>query len=370
MAENTSSEVQRTPLYDDHVRLKGKMVNFAGWNMPVEYSGLKDEHHTVRKAVGLFDVSHMGEIRFRGPKALETLEWLTTNHVGKLGKGKAHYSLLQNDQGGLVDDIIVYCFEPNQEYLVCVNASNIEKDFAWMKAHNKGAEITNESKQWAQIAVQGPKAPGLLERVLKVPVTTMKPFEFVTGKFEGHDIIMATTGYTGEAGGEVFVAAAGASALWNALLREGAVDGVKPIGLGARDTLRTEMKYSLYGHEIDDASNPFEAGLGWVIKPAAKDFLGKQAMMGPIEKGHREALIGLRVEDRGIPRQGYTLHAENGDKIGVVTSGTLSPSLEAPIGIGRIAVSHSKVGTPVWVDIRGKKWKASVVPTPFWNRKA
>lgn len=364
-----NSTVQKTPLFDEHVRLGAKMVPFAGWNMPVEYKGLREEHNNVRKNVGLFDVSHMGEIRFTGPKALETLEWITTNLVSKLKAGEAHYSLLQNDQGGLVDDIIVYCVEPNVNYMVCVNAANIDKDFAWMQKQNRGAQITNESAQWAQIAVQGPKAPALIEKVLGIPASTMKPFKFVESKFQGHKIIFATTGYTGEAGGEVFIEAPGAVALWNSLLKDGADLGVQPIGLGARDTLRTEMKYSLYGHEIDDESNPIEAGLGWVVKAKDKDFLGKAKIMDPVAKGLRENLVGFKVVEKGIPRQGYNLLDEKGEKIGIVTSGTLSPSLEVSIGIGRVAASHSAVGTPLWVDIRGRKIKAEVCPTPFWNRK-
>lgn len=363
------SDVQKTPLFEEHVRAGAKMVPFAGWNMPVEYKGLREEHNNVRNNVGLFDVSHMGEIRFTGPKALETLDWITTNLVSKLKKGEAHYSLLQNDQGGLVDDIIVYCVEPNSNYLVCVNASNIEKDFAWMQKHNKGANITNESGAWAQIAVQGPKAPALIEKTLGIKATEMKPFKFVEGKFQGHSIIFATTGYTGEAGGEIFISAPGAVALWTALLKDGADFGVQPIGLGARDTLRTEMKYSLYGHEIDDTSNPIEAGLGWVIKAKDKDFLGKAKIMDPVAKGLRESLVGFKTLDKGIPRQGYTLVNEKGDQIGIVTSGTLSPSLDAPIGIGRVAASHAALGTQIWVDIRGRKIKAEVCSTPFWVRK-
>lgn len=369
MSTSNSTEAQRTPLYLEHVKLAAKMVPFAGWQMPVEYKGLKEEHHNVRNNVGLFDVSHMGEVRFRGPKALEALEWMTTNHVAKLKKGEAHYSLLQNDQGGLVDDIIVYCFEPGTNYLVCVNAANTEKDFAWMLKNNKGADITNESSQWAQIAIQGPKAHALIEKVLKVKSSEMKPFRFVEINFKGHAVVFATTGYTGETGGEAFVAAAGAAELWQALMEQGAEFQVQAIGLGARDTLRTEMKYSLYGHEIDDQSNPIEAGLGWVIKAKDKDFLGKAKIMDPVANGLRESLVGFRLLEKGIPRQGYTLHNESGEKIGLVTSGTLSPSLDASIGIGRIAARYSALETPIWVDIRGRKVKCSVCLTPFWNKK-
>lgn len=258
---------QKTPLVDEHVKLGGKMVDFAGWWMPIQYKGLREEHNCVRSKVGLFDVSHMGEIRFKGPKALETLEWLTTNDVSKLQNGEAQYSLLPNDQGGLVDDIIVYCLKKDQDYLVCVNASNKDKDFEWMKKHNRGAEITDESSQWGQIAVQGPQALALLDQVLSKPISQMKSFTVLETEFAGGKALIATTGYTGEKGAEVFIAAPQAVALWQTLLEKGASLGVQPIGLGARDTLRTEMKYSLYGHEIDDTTNPYEAGLGWVIKP-------------------------------------------------------------------------------------------------------
>jgi aminomethyltransferase len=266
--------MKKTPLAELHEKLGARMVDFAGWWMPVQYVGLREEHDNVRKNVGLFDVSHMGEVRVKGPKALMTLQWLTTNDVAKLNDGEAHYSLLPNDQGGLVDDIIVYCLKRDTDYLVCVNASNKDKDFAWMVKNNKGADLTDESEQWGQIAIQGPKALELCDRVLGMKVSAMKSFNIQSGQFKGHRIMVATTGYTGEKGCEVFVDAAGAGALWNELLEKGKDLGVAPIGLGARDTLRTEMKYSLYGHEIDDTTNPYEAGLGWVIKPQSKDFLG------------------------------------------------------------------------------------------------
>ncbi|MBX2996468.1 MAG: glycine cleavage system aminomethyltransferase GcvT [Bdellovibrionaceae bacterium] len=357
--------LKKTPLADDHVRLGAKMVDFAGWWMPVTYKGLKEEHLGVRQNVGLFDVSHMGEIRVKGPKAVETLEWLTTNDVSKLNAGEAQYSLLPNFEGGLVDDIYVYCLEKNADYLVCVNASNADKDWAWMVKNNKGADLTNECEKWGQIAVQGPKAPALMEKVLKIPVTTMTRNQVLQGEFQGSKIIVASTGYTGEKGGEIFVEAAGTSKLWNALLDAGQEFGVQPIGLGARDTLRTEMKFSLYGHEIDDTTIPYESGLGWVMKPAKKDFIGKGPMLAAKEKGLKRQLVGFKAIDKGIPRQGYDLYAPNGEKIGIVTSGTHSPSLEVGIGIGFVAAPYASVGTDILVDIRGRKIKAQVCPTPF-----
>jgi len=359
------SDLKRTPIYQDHLRLGAKMVPFAGYEMPVQYTSLKDEHLTVRSNVGIFDVSHMGEIRFKGPNALETLSWLTTNDVTKLQRGEAQYSLLPNETGGLVDDIIIYCIEPRQEYLVCVNASNKDKDFAWMLSHNKGATITDESDLWGQIAVQGPKALALLEKVLNFKISAMAPFKWESVPWKDNLLMVATTGYTGEKGAEIFVPSATASLLWCALLEQGQEFGVKPIGLGARDTLRLEMKYSLYGHEIEENINPFAAGLGWVIKPSIKDFVGKSEMLKQKELGLPLILVGFKLLEKGIPRQGYTLFSFDNQEMGKVTSGTLSPSTNDPIGLGYVWTQYSKLGSEIYVDIRGRKTKALVVPTPF-----
>lgn len=356
---------KKTPLAAAHEKLGARMVDFAGWWMPVQYVGVKEEHLTVRNAGGLFDVSHMGEIRFKGPQALATLEWLTTNHVSKLENNEAQYSLLPNDQGGLVDDIIVYCLEKNQDYLVCVNASNKDKDLAWMLKHNKGADITDESEHWGQIAIQGPLALELCDKIFTSSVSAMKAFTTHKGKYKGFDIIIATTGYTGEKGCEVFIEKSGAEVLWNDLVEQGSALGIKPIGLGARDTLRTEMKYSLYGHEIDDNSNPYEAGLGWVMKPAAKDFMNKAMLVERKETGLTRQLIGFKMLEKGIPRQGYSLVGSDQAPMGQVTSGTHSPSLDAPIGIGYVTPQYSKEGSEIWVDIRGRLVKAQVCKTPF-----
>ena len=348
--------MKKTPLFEDHVKAGGKMVEFAGWNMPIQYVGIKEEHQWVREHVGLFDVSHMGEIRVQGTQSLPTLQWLTSNDVSKLGAGEAQYSLLPNDQGGLVDDIIIYCLKPNQDYLVCVNASNTDKDWNWFNQHNKGAALKNESSFWAQIAIQGPKAPQLMQKVFGI--STGKAFTMRAWE----DCWIAFTGYTGEVGGEIFVPAARASEIWNRLLASGEA---KPIGLGARDTLRTEMKYSLYGHEIDDTTNPYEAGLGWVVKPSVKDFLGKNQILAAKEKGLKRQLIGFRMKDKGIPRQGYKLLGPGGEVVGVCTSGTHSPSLNEPVGIGYLAKELAAAGTEFFVDIRGRKTAAVVAPTPF-----
>jgi aminomethyltransferase len=360
--------LMKTPLADEHVKLGARMVDFAGWLMPIQYKGLREEHDCVRNNVGLFDVSHMGEIRVKGPKALETLEWLTTNDVSKLNNFEAQYSLLPNDQGGLVDDIIVYCIEKNQDYLVCVNASNKDKDFQWMQKNNKGADITDESAQWGQVAVQGPKALALLDKVFAQKISEMKSFTFQVASFAGAAVIIARTGYTGEAGAEIFIEAPATAHLWTTLLEQGQEFGVQAIGLGARDTLRTEMKYSLYGHEIDDTTNPYEASLGWVIKPAKKDFLGKAKIVGHKEKGLQRGLIGFKMLEKGIPRQGYQLFSTDGKEIGHVTSGTHSPTLDEPIGIGFVATPYVAEGTEIAVDIRGRKVKAKVCKTPFVSR--
>lgn len=358
--------MKKTLLYDEHIKANGRMVEFAGFEMPVEYEGLRKEHDTVRNNVGLFDVSHMGEIRFTGPKALESLQWLTTNDVSKLQAGQAQYSLLPNDKGGLVDDIIVYCLEPNHEYFVCVNAANIEKDYRWMVEHNRGSIIKNESEQWSQIAVQGPKARDLTHRIFP-EAKSLKYFQFLKTNYQGVKVYLACTGYTGEDGFEIFVENAQAAPLWRELLKKGEDLGVKPIGLGARDTLRTEMKYSLYGHEIDDKTNSIEAGLGWVIKPSKGEFMGKAfvANAKPTQK-----LVGIKMVDKGIPRAGYSLLSFDKTKIGTVTSGTLSPTLNEGIGIAFVKLEQANEGTEVFVDIRGKPLKAKIVKTPFVTVKS
>lgn len=356
--------MKKTVLCQEHEKLGAKMVEFAGWYMPIQYQGLREEHNCVRNHVGLFDVSHMGEIRVKGPKALETLEWLTTNKVSKLAAGEAQYGLLPNETGGLVDDLFIYCIKPHEDYLVCVNASNKDKDFAWMKKHNRGADMTDESDYWGQIAIQGPKALELCDRVFGFSVSQMKRNTHISAEFKGYKVIVATTGYTGEKGTEVFVEASGAVELWNTLMEKGKDLGVQPIGLGARDTLRTEMKYSLYGNEIDDQSNPYEAGLGWVVKPE-KDFMARSIIVKAKEQGLKRQLVGFKMLDKGIPRHGYALVDAQGASLGVVTSGTHSPTLDEPIGIGYVDIRHAAIGSEIYVDIRGRKVKAKVVPTPF-----
>jgi aminomethyltransferase len=359
------ADLKSTPLREVHEKLGAKMVPFAGWLMPVTYEGLKEEHQACRTGVGLFDVSHMGEFRVTGPHSLETLQWTTTNDVAKLKAGQAHYTLFPNEQGGIVDDLIIYCIKPNEDYLLCVNAANIEKDFAYMQKHNKDATLINESANWSQIAVQGPNAIELLVRIFSAEIEAMPAFTHREFDFAGVKVRVARTGYTGEDGAEVFVPNAQAVSLWNTLMEKGKDLGTKAVGLGARDTLRTEMKYSLYGHEIDDTTNPYEAGLGWVVKSAKKDYVGRDAVMMAKDRGISRKLVGFILTDRGIPRDGYNLLSFDNKQIGRVTSGTLSPSLNASIGIGYVDSAHADVGTEFNVEIRGRAAKARVVPTPF-----
>jgi aminomethyltransferase len=362
--------IQRTPLYEEHLKLNARLVDFAGWEMPVEYKGLREEHNCVRNNVGLFDVSHMGEVFVRGENALKTLQWLTTNDVSKLEIGQAQYSILTNPDGGVVDDIIVYCLDKNKEYLVCVNASNADKDFEWMKKNNKGAEITNESSKWSQIAVQGPMAFALLDKIFHSghKVSDIKSFHCEYFSFNGVKLLIAATGYTGEKGVEIFVPNEVAAALWSELMKKGEEFGVQAIGLGARDTLRTEMKYSLYGNEISDTTNPIEAGLGWVVKLDKGEFIGRGPIVKMKESGPKRKLIGFKMLDRGIPRHDYKLLSLEGEEVGVVTSGTMSPTLDEAIGIGYLKESFCKLDTPFFVEIRGRKVKAHVVQTPFIKR--
>ncbi|MBC86861.1 MAG: glycine cleavage system protein T [Bdellovibrionaceae bacterium] len=357
--------MKRTPLAELHEKHGAKMVDFAGWWMPVQFKGLKEEHLLVREKVGLFDVSHMGEIRVKGPQSLPTIQWLLSNDASVLTKGKAQYTLLTNHEGGIVDDLIVYCIEPEEDYLLCVNAANIEKDFQWILENNKGADITNESEDWAQIAIQGPKGVELTSAVFGEDLSSIESFSFAAKTFAGVETWVARTGYTGEDGFEVFVPKAQAAELWTALLEKGAPMGVEPIGLGARDTLRTEKKYPLYGHEINDSTNPYEAGLGWVTKVNAKDFVGKSKIVEQKEQGLARKLVGFKMLDRGIARQGYQLLSFDNKELGEVTSGTPSPSLNENIGIGYVLKEYAELGTEILVQVRARQLKAQVVQTPF-----
>lgn len=380
-----TSELKRTALASWHEANGAKMVDFAGWWMPVQYTGVREEHETVRSRVGLFDVSHMGEIRVQGANSLESVQWLTTNDASKLVAGQSQYSLFPNEAGGIVDDLFVYCIEPGRDYLLCVNAANVDKDWAFVQKYNRGADISNQSDQWSQIAVQGPHAMTLIDRLFasagahagagaSVTASTTVPggalgpiarFAHRTYAYDGSEVRVARTGYTGEDGVEIFVANASVVKLWSELLERGADLGARPIGLGARDTLRTEMKYSLYGNEIDDTTNPYDAGLGWVVKPQAKQFVGHAVIAAAKDQPRQRKLVSFVLSERGIPRTGYSVLSFDNREIGRVTSGTLSPTLNQSIGIAYVETVWSEVGSEFNVDIRGRGARAKVVDSPF-----
>lgn len=329
-----TNESKKTPLFDSHVKRGGKMVDFAGWQMPVQFAGIREEHNHVRTKLGMFDVSHMGEIRVRGREALKSLQWLTTNDVSKLQKGQAQYTLIPNEQGGVVDDMIIYCIEPSEDYLLCVNAANTAKDFKFLSANNRGAIIEDESDQWGQIAIQGPLAIEAIEQVTGLEFKDCPSFQFREWVYNDQVCYIARTGYTGEDGAEIFVPWGLCDQLWELFFQQ--CPEAQPIGLGARDTLRTEMKYPLYGQDIDDTTLPFEAGLGWVVKPQKGDFIGKKEMVAAKEKGLARKLVGLEILGKGIARAGYKVFSVDSQEIGVVTSGTLSPSLNKAIAVAYV----------------------------------
>lgn len=360
-------DARRTPLYDEHVKAGGKIVPFAGFLMPVQFQGIQAEHDRVRSAVGLFDVSHMGEIVFRGPRAKAVVQRLATNNVGDVKPGRAVYTPVCLPHGGIVDDMIFYKMS-DEEFFVCVNASNKDKDYRWFVEQTAGeCEVLDLSDSYGQIAVQGPEAPALLARIFGDDVAAMKPFTHVKKQFEGQEVIVATTGYTGERGGEVYIPAPLTAALWQALLAKGADLGVGPIGLGARDTLRLEMKYCLYGNDIDETTTPLDAGLAWTVK-LEKEFIGRDALLKQKAEGLKRQLVAFVVEGKGIPRHEYGIWA--GDRqIGHVTSGTLSPSLKVPVGLGYVDVPHDAVGSQIEIDLKGlRKVTARVVEPPLYKR--
>jgi aminomethyltransferase len=356
--------LKRTPLRDVHVKAGAKMVPFGGWDMPVQYTGIIDEHRTVRGAVGLFDISHMGEFEVQGPDALAAVQRLCTNDASTLAVGQVQYSALCYPEGGIVDDLTVYRLAPDH-FMLVVNASNIDKDWAWVTSHSEGrARWANVSDDTALLAVQGPKAEALVGRLADRDVTGIDYYHFARGAVAGVEGIISRTGYTGEDGFELYVPAAQAERLWHALLEAGRDDGIKPIGLGARDTLRLEMKYALYGNDIDQTTNPLEAGLGWVVKPAKGDFIGREAVEALRARGVGRKLVGFEMGERAVPRHGYRLMAGDAP-VGVVTSGSFGPSVERSIGMGYVPSPHTAVGTALTVEIRGVRHEARVVKTPF-----
>lgn len=359
--------LRRTPFHEFHQEAGARLIDFGGWEMPVQYTGILDEHAATRTRVGLFDVSHMGEVRFRGPRALDAVQYLVTNDVSKLALGQAQYTAMCNERGGIVDDLIVYRVGP-EDLLICVNAANRAKDYAWMKAHNPfGVEITNESDVWAQLAVQGRHAVDLLQALTPTPLAPVKTYWFVqatVADIEG--CIVARTGYTGEDGFEIFLPAGAADVIWSAVHREGTRYGLANIGLGARDTLRLEMKYCLYGNDITDDTTPLEAGLGWVTRLEKGDFIGREALLAQKAAGVPRKLVGLAVEGRIARPHCPIIH--EGSVVGEVTSGSRSPSTGANIALGYVPSALAAVGTRLEVDVRGAMAPAVVVRTPFYTR--
>lgn len=359
--------MKTTPFTEKHISLGAKMHEFAGYNMPIEYTGIIDEHLTVCNAVGVFDVSHMGEIWVKGPQALAFLQKVTSNNVAALTPGKVQYTCFPNEDGGIVDDLLVYHYEP-EKYLLVVNASNIEKDWNWCVSHNaEGAELENASDRMAQLAVQGPKAILALQKLTDINLSDLPYYTFTHGEFAGvADVIISNTGYTGAGGFELYFYPEDAMKIWDAVFRAGEEFGIKPIGLGARDTLRLEMGFCLYGNDLDDTTSPIEAGLGWITKfVEGKEFTNRPELEKQKAEGTVRKLVGFEMVDRGIPRHGYELFDAEGKAIGVVTSGTMSPTRKIGIGMGYVRPEYSKVGTEIWIDMRGRKLKAVVVRPPF-----
>jgi len=352
-------------LNDLHVSLGAKMIEFAGYNMPVLYTNLGQEHHAVRNSVGIFDVSHMGEFMVKGEKALELLQLVTSNDVSKLTDGKIQYSCLPNDQGGIVDDLLVYRWSQDEYYLV-VNASNLEKDWNWINKHNTfGVELTNMSDDLSLLAVQGPNATKLLQKLTEVNLSEIEYYSFTSGTMAGcEDVIISNTGYTGSGGFEIYVWNKDARKMWDAIMEAGKEFDIIPTGLGARDTLRLEKGFCLYGNDINDTTSPIEAGLGWITK-FTKPFINHEFHKALKEKGVEKKLVGFEMIDRGIPRQHYKIKDAAGNEIGEVTSGTQSPSLNKAIGMGYVKTEFSKIGSEIFIEIREKSLKAQVVKVPF-----
>ncbi len=360
--------MKSTALSNKHVSLGAKMVPFAGYNMPVSYSGLNDEHQAVRASVGVFDVSHMGEFILKGPHALDLIQRVTSNDASVLTNGKAQYSCLPNNTGGIVDDLIVYRID-EQTYMLVVNASNIDKDWNWISEHNTNAvDMKNISEDTSLLAIQGPQAILALQKLTDVNLSEIPYYSFVKGKFNGIDnVVISNTGYTGAGGFEIYFENQYAETMWDAIFEAGKEFNIKPIGLGARDTLRLEMGFCLYGNDIDDTTSPIEAGLGWITK-FTKDFTNRASIEQHKTQGVSKKLVGFEMIDRGIPRHDYQIADRDGNVIGKVTSGTQSPSLNKAIGLGYVKTEFSKVDTELFILIRDKAIKAKVTKIPFLKK--
>jgi aminomethyltransferase len=366
-APSEAVALKRTPLYEVHRELGARLIDFGGWEMPVQYSGILEEHRAVREHVGLFDVSHMGELEVTGPRALEALQRITPNDVSKLSDGRIQYSAFLTERGTFVDDLLVYR-RAESDYLLVVNASNTSKDFAWAQSRaESGARVVDRSADYALIAVQGPKAAPLVAPLCDPDPSDLKYYGFRKARVLGHDALVSRTGYTGEDGFEIYLDPAAAAAVFRGLLDAGRPLGAVPCGLGARDTLRLEAKMALYGNDIDDTVTPWEADLGWIVRMGKGDFLGRDALDGQKASGVPRLLVGFEMTDRGIARHGYAAKTAAGP--GIVTSGTLSPTLGRAIGLALLPTGASSVGTDIEIDIRGRAAKAHVVETPFYRRK-
>ena len=359
--------MKNTALTHIHESLGAKMVPFAGYHMPVQYEGINAEHETVRSGVGVFDVSHMGEFLIEGEHALELIQRISSNDASKLQVEDAQYSCMPNDTGGIVDDLIIYRVKENT-YLLVVNASNINKDWKWISAHNSNnAEMKNISDNFSLLAIQGPKAVDAMQSLTSVDLSEIPFYKFRIADFAGIDhVIISATGYTGSGGFEIYCKNSEVEQVWNKVFEAGAAYGIKPIGLAARDTLRLEMGYCLYGNDIDDTTSPIEAGLGWITK-FTKDFVNSKALLQQKEEGVSQRLRAFELQTKGIPRQGYDIVDEAGNKIGVVTSGTMSPSLKKGIGMGYVNTGHTKFGTQIFIQVRNKALPAVVVKLPFYK---
>jgi aminomethyltransferase len=360
--------MKNTPFTQKHIALGAKMAEFAGYNMPISYTGINDEHAAVRKNAGVFDVSHMGEFMLKGENALDLIQRVTSNDASKITNGQAQYSCLPNEEGGIVDDLIVYCIEENKVYMLVVNASNIEKDWNWISKFNtKNVEMHNISDKTCLLAIQGPNATKILQPLVDTDIMNLKYYTFTKGKFAGVDnVVVSATGYTGSGGVEIYFEDKDGAAdkIWDAIFEIGGPQGLKPIGLGARDTLRLEMGYCLYGNDIDDTTSPLEGGLGWITK-FTKDFTAKDIIQKQKADGVTRKLVGFEMIDRGIPRHDYLIKDEAGNTIGKVTSGTQAPSLGKAIGLGYVATGHASLDNEIFIDIRNTPVKAKIVKAPF-----
>jgi aminomethyltransferase len=372
-SDQNTSPLQRTPLYESHVAAGARIVDFAGWQMPVQYSGVIDEHRAVRQAAGLFDVSHMGEVRVTGPGAEAFLQGITPNDVSKLEDGQAHYSALLTERGTYVDDLLIYRMSP-EEYLVVVNASNRAKDYEWIARHARDAEaveVEDLSDRYALLALQGPKAVEILRPLARVDgggaLDDIKTYRFARGTVDGVPAILSRTGYTGEDGFELYLDPADAPRVWDRLLEAGKDHGLVPAGLGARDTLRLESGMALYGHEIDDTTTSWEAKLGWTVKPDKGDFVGRDALLAQKEAGVERRLVGFEIEGRGIAREGHKV-VRGDEAVGHVTSGTWSPTFEKALGMAYVPVEMAEPGSGIEIEVRGRRLPAKVVALPFYRR--